>query len=796
MYDAAFAAWRAGFVRDAQRHCHMAILASPDCAQPRYLLSLIEFSLGCASQAKAVLSDALARSTSASEALEFANALLAQGRTEDARLTLLHATKLDPTFAAAHFYLSNTFGPQEAERAEAHLRQAIYLAPSLAEAHNNLGNLLRASRPGEARASYEQAIALRPEFVQAWFNLGTLLENTEPEAAQNALRRAVELDPTFAPAWNALACLLPESHWREARDALMLAVEIDPNFAVAWSNLAHILSRTNRAEAESAARRAIALNPNLVSANYNLGVLLGPARADEAIRVLRHTVALKPDHANAWYQLGHLLSFDDPAEALTALREATNLNPEIANAHAVLGNVFLAMGAAEESVAALRRSLECDPDNIVAHANLIFALPFLSDCPEVLMRECSRFAAQHEAPVFVCEREHLNNPAPNRRLRVGYVSGDFDSHCQSLFTIPLLSNHNHADFEIFCYSSVAEPDHVTASIRGLADVWRDVRALDDATLAQQIRADRVDILVDLTMHMEGSRRLLFARRPAPVQVAWLAYPGTTGSPAMDYRLSDCWLDPVDEPGRDDLYSERTIRLPRTFWCYDPLTEGLAVNSLPAANGEPFTFGCLNNPAKVSDHALGLWAGALAAVPESRLLVLEPRGVPRSQLTARYVAHGMDPSRVSFIARQPRRAYLETYHRIDLALDSFPYNGHTTSLDAFWMGVPVVTRAGRSAISRGGKSVAGNLGLPELVAYTDDEFVRAAHAFARDLPRLAALRGTLRTRMEASALMDAPRFAAGIERAYREMWREYCDSQCGRRAVGGQVIPTVFHGNCG
>ncbi|HKT98821.1 MAG TPA: tetratricopeptide repeat protein [Paraburkholderia sp.] len=782
MYDAALAAWRAGFVPDAERYCRTTILALPDSAQAHYLLSLIEFSLGRASQAKISLSDALARGNSASEALEFANALLAQGRAEDGRLTLLHAIKLEPTLAAAHFYLSNTFGPQDAEQAEAHLRQAINLAPSLAEAHNNLGNLLRASRPGEARASYEHAIALRPGFAQAWFNLGILLESTEPEAAENALRRAVELDSSFAPAWNALACLLPDSRWQEASDALMRAVEIDPNFAVAWSNLAHILSRTNRAEAESAARRAIALNPKLVSAYYNLGVLLGRERADEAIRVLRHTVALKPDHANAWYQLGHLLSFDDPAEALMALRKATNLNPELANAHAVLGNVFLAMGSAEESVAALRHSLEYDPDNVVAHANLIFALPFLSDCPAVLMRECTRFAAQHEAPVFVCAREHLNHPTPDRRLRVGYVSPDFDSHCQSLFTIPLLRNHNRADFEIICYSSVAEPDHVTASIRGLADVWRDVRVLDDETLAQQIRADRVDILVDLTMHMEGCRRLLFARRPAPVQVAWLAYPGTTGSPAMDYRLSDCWLDPLDEPGRDVLYSERTVRLPKTFWCYDPLTEGLAVNSLPAANGVPFTFGCLNNPVKASDHALGLWAGVLAAVPESRLLVLEPQGVPRSYLIARYVAHGIDPSRVSFIARQSRRAYLETYHRIDLALDSFPCNGHTTSMDAFWMGVPVVTRAGRSAISRGGKSIAGNLGLPELVAYTDDEFVRAAHAFASDLPRLAALRGTLRGRMEASALMDAPRFAADIERAYREMWREYCGSQCNRRAA--------------
>ncbi|MCG5072535.1 tetratricopeptide repeat protein [Paraburkholderia tagetis] len=775
MYNAALSAWRADRILDAEKLCRAAILASPDSSSAHYLLSLIEFSLKRASQAKTSLCDALARSTSASEALEFASALLVQGRTEDGRATLRHALKLDPALAAAHFYLSNTFGPQDAEQAEAHLRQAIHLEPSLAEAHNNLGNLLRASRPGEAQASYEQAIALRPGFAQAWFNLGILLENTEPKAAENALRRAVDLNPGFAPAWNALACLLPDSRWREARDALMRAVEIDPCFAVAWSNLAHRLSRTNRAEAEGAARRAIALNPNLVSAYYNLGVLLGRACSDEAIRVLRHAVALKPDHANAWYQLGHLLSFDDPAEALVALRKAIDLNPGMANAHAVLGNVFLAMGSAEESVAALRRSLECDPGNIVAHANLIFVLPCVSDCPEVVMHECTRFAARHEAPVVECARGHLNDSTPDRRLRVGYVSPDFDSHCQSFFTIPLLSNHNHTDFEIICYSSVEAPDHVTASIRGLADVWRDVRLLDDEALAQQIRADRVDILVDLTMHMEGCRRLLFARRPAPVQVAWLAYPGTTGSPAMDYRLSDCWLDPLDEPGREAWYSERTIRLPRTFWCYDPLLEDLAVNSLPAANGAPFTFGCLNNPAKASDHALGLWAGALAAVPESRLLVLEPQGVPRASLMARYVAQGIDSSRVSFIGRQSRRAYLETWRRIDLALDSFPCNGHTTSLDAFWMGVPVVTRAGCSAISRGGKSIARNLALPELVAHSDDDFVRAARAFACDLPRLAALRGTLRERMEASALMDAPRFAADIEQAYRGMWREYCAS---------------------
>lgn len=778
MYDAALAAWRAGLLSDAEKHCRAAIATSPEDARTHYLASLIAFSAGRTRVAEASLRDALAYSTNAGGALEFAGALLKQGRIDDARMTLRRALELDPTLAAAHFYISNTFGPEEADQAEAHLRQAIKFAPSLVEAHNNLGNLLRVTRPKDARAAYERAVALRPDFARAWFNLGVLLEDSEPEVAEKTLQRAVEMDPSFAPAWNALGRLFSHSRRCEAKVALTRAVELDPDFAVAWSNLAHVLSTTSPAEAESAARKAIALDPHIASAYYNLGVLLSRQRVDEAVKMLKRAVALKPDHANAWYQLGHLLSHDDPAEALVALRKATDLNPELANAHAVLGNVFLAMGCAKRSILALRHALECDPGNIVAHANLIFALPFQTDDPKAILNECSRFVAQHEAPVLAVKRtrDKPNDRTPGRRLRIGYVSPDFDSHCQSLFTLPLLSHHDHTNFEIICYSSVRQPDSTTAAIRNLADVWRDVHAFDDEALAQQIHVDRIDILVDLTMHMEGCRRLLFARRPAPVQVAWLAYPGTTGSPAMDYRLSDPWLDPGDEPGRDALYSERTIRLPRAFWCYDPQIGQLSVNDLPAANGAPFTFGCLNNPAKFSDHSLRLWAGVLAAVPGSRLLVLAPRGVHRDHLFERYGANGIDPSRVLLVGRQPRRAYLETYHRIDLALDSFPCNGHTTSLDAFWMGVPVVTLAGRSAISRGGRSIAGNLGMPELVANSDGEFVRAACVLAGNLPHLAALRGRLRARLEASALMDARRFAADIEQAYRAMWQEYCEGR--------------------
>ncbi|MCG5075535.1 tetratricopeptide repeat protein [Paraburkholderia tagetis] len=839
IYDDALAAWRAGQLAVAEQHCHTLLAHSPGHAPALHLRTLIAHQQGRAAEAEALLHEALAPHQDAQRLVDLASALRTQGRIDDTRAALRRALALDPTLADAHFYLANTFGPDDAAQADAHLRAAICLDPALAEAHNNLGNLLRTTRPAEARAAFERAIALRPDFMHAHFNLGTLLASTRPETtdateatetAETALRRALELDPSFAPAWNRLGRLLsgqrpdeaetalrraialnPElaaAHFNlgnllcerrpdEAAQALRRAVAIKPDFAVAWVNLSHTLAKTHPEEAEAAARKAVALAPGLADAHYNLGTLIGVAHPDEAIEALRRAVALQPDHRLAWHHLGLVLKGERLHEAEAALRRAIALDAADPAGHAALGNVLLDMGRLDESVASYQEAIALanaqDPgdsgsgsgsnnDHVVAHCDLIFALAFQTDDPQALLDECRRFAARYEPPVLEAARAqpHLAQPSPEsdlahgRRLRIGYVSPDFRSHCQALFTVPLLSRHDRAAFEIVCYASVAKPDAMTQHLKTLVDVWRDVHTLDDAALAQQIRDDRIDILVDLTMHMAAGRRLLFARRPAPVQVAWLAYPGTTGSTAMDYRLTDPWLDPADEPGRDALYSERSLRLPDAFWCYDAQVAGLAVNALPAAGGAPFTFGCLNNPAKISDHALRLWSGVLAAVPHARLLLLAPPGVPRETLKARARAQGIDPERVMFVGQQARSLYLETYHRIDVALDSFPYNGHTTSLDASWMGVPVVTRTGRSAASRGGWSIAANLGMPELVAHTDEDFVRIAVELAHDLPRLAALRAGLRARMEASPLMDAPRFAANIESAYRRMWRAYCD----------------------
>ena len=313
---------------------------------------------------------------------------------------------------------------------------------------------------------------------------------------------------------------------------------------------------------------------------------------------------------------------------------------------------------------------------------------------------------------------------------------------------------------------------MTGRIKNYADAWRNIEGMSEEAAVRLVRDDRIDILVDLTMHMDRNRLLLFARKPAPVQVTWLAYPGTTGLTAIDYRLTDPRLDPLD--CGNEYYSESSFRLADTFWCYDPLASEPAVNALPALSSGHVTFGCLNNFAKVTDPTLDVWAQVLRRVPNSRLLLLAPMGIARQRVIEKLRERGVEENRVEFISRQPRAQYLASYHRIDLCLDTFPYNGHTTTLDSVWMGVIPLTMSGTTAVSRGGLSILANLGLQHLVATDADELVEIAAKFTGDLPALAELRGELRGRMQASPLMDATRFARNVEVAYRQMWRNWTE----------------------
>jgi protein O-GlcNAc transferase len=699
-----------------------------------------------------------------------------------------------------------------AAAAVAAIGKASSLAPDEARFALGLGQALQAlERWPEAAAAYRRVLAREPDSIDAHIALGVVLQRAgELEPAAAAYRAVLARQPDATSALGNLGTVLREMGDTEASIRMLeRAARLEPGAASHLINLGIALGeRRDFAAAETRLAAALALDPRNADAAFNLGnALRGQGRAPEACAAYRRAVALRPGHAEALNNLGNAyLELGDFAAAMTAfetalearpryivainnagcllrmlgrsdaaedmLRRGLEIEPKNAALHDNLGNVLKDAGELDAAIACYRRSLELEPRNAPTHSNLAYALSFQSADPEPILAECVRWSERFAAPLARGPLDRARDLSPERRLKVGYVSGDFREHCQTLFTLPLFAHHDRNAVEICCYSSVKRPDGDTRRIAHEAALWREVRTLDDAALARLIAADRIDILVDLNMHMANGRPLVFARKPAPVQMAWLAYPGTTGMEAVDYRLSDPRLDP---PQFDRHYRERTLRLDDSFWCYDPLTEPLPITPLPAERRGHLTLGCLNNPCKLTERTLDLWEGVLRALPTARLELLAPPGRQRARLLERLGARGVAAARVSFVEFRPRAQYLREYQDIDFGLDTFPYNGHTTSLDALWMGVPIVTRVGGTSVGRGGLSQLHHLGLRHLAAESDEAFVAAARDLASDLPRLAALRADLRARMARSPLMDAERFARSIERAYRLAWRAHCAS---------------------
>ena len=529
----------------------------------------------------------------------------------------------------------------------------------------------------------------------------------------------------------------------------------------------------------AAYRRAVELRPDDAEAWLACGRCLADAdRLADAAAVLGRAVAVGPDWADAHALLADaLLGTGRPDAAAAAARRAIAVRPDLAAAHTTLGNVLKDQGQPAAAVAAFARAVELRPDYWQADSNRVYAMAFVPGVTDAQLDvEARRWGQRHADPLSAPVIAHANDRDLDRRLRVGYVSPDFADHVVGRNVLPLLQRHDRAAVEVTCYASVARPDTTTDRFRATADRWRDVAKISDEDLAEQVRRDGIDVLVDLTLHMAGHRLLALARRPAPVQVTFAGFPGGTGVAAIGYRLSDPHLDP---PGMSATSVERVLHLRHSFWCYDPLDDrDVPVSPLPAGDGGGVTFGCLNNFCKVNDAVIDLWSRVLAAVPGSRLLLVAAEGSHRSRTADRFAAAGVAGGRVRFVDRQPRRAYLQLYHGIDIGLDTVPYNGHTTSLDSLWMGVPVVTLVGNTIVGRAGVSQLTNLGRPEWIADDADAFVSIAIGLATDRRRLAEERRTLRPRMAASSLMDADAFARGVEAAYRQAWRAWATAGSG------------------
>jgi predicted O-linked N-acetylglucosamine transferase (SPINDLY family) len=599
-----------------------------------------------------------------------------------------------------------------------------------------------------------------------------------PEA-ERLYRQVLAADPRHADSLHLLGVIACDVGRHDVGIGLIhQAIGISPRIASFHFDLATALQDTGRFDqAIGYYRNAVTLDPNYLEALSNLGCLLKDmGRPNEAIAFHRRALAVDPDAPATYNNLGIALqALGQLGEATVSYRKALALRPDYPDALTNLGNALKDQGRIDEAIASYRQALALKPDYSDAQGNLVMLLHYASDFSSAdMLAEARRFGATFErsAPA----RRFSNDPDPRRRLRIGYVSGDFRTHPVSYFLARVLEAHDHADVEVFCYSNSAIADAMTRRLKQAADRWRNIAALPDAEAAAMIRRDEIDILVDLSGHTSKNRLPLFALKPAPVQAAWLGYFGTTGLSAMDYVLADRFVVPE---GEESNFTETVLRLPDSYLCFDPPDIDIAFGPSPLVANGAVTFGCFNNRAKISPVAVELWSRVLKRAPNSRLLLktitLVDDGI-RRDLIALFAEQGIDADRLILEGASPMAEYLAAYNRVDIALDPFPFTGGATTAQTLWMGVPVVTLRGDRWVARQGESILNAVGAPELVAGNPDRYVEIAAALAADPARLAAYRSDLRRHMEASPFCDGRRFARNLEAAYRTMWRTWRQRQ--------------------
>ena len=628
----------------------------------------------------------------------------------------------------------------------------------------------------QAELIYRNIIKARPNDVDALHLLGVLCHQLgDYDNAIEYITRALKVDTGFAEAYNNLGNVLRDKELLdEAETYYQKALQIDPHLSVACNNLGNIYSERKQPEnAVNLFQKALKIKPDFAEAHSNLGKVLTDLRQfDEALVHCRKAIQINPDYAQGYYNLGTILNEKGQmSDAIFCYQTALKLDPLFAEAYQNLGIAFRDRGQVDVAETCFRQALKIKPDYSLAYDSLLFNMA----CdhrygPQRIFSEHLQFAKQIAEPLLPSIIPHRDDRPLSRRLRICYVSPDFRRHSVKYFLEPVLASHNLNRFEIFCYSDVLVPDNVTKRLREYANQWRSIVGMSDENVAELVRKDKIDILIDLAGHTGYNRMLLFARKPAPVQLSWLGYPNTTGLSTIDYRIVDGYTDP--EGLTDPFYTERLLRLPDCFLCYLPDQESPDVGSLPALSSGHITFGSFNSIFKISAEVIELWARILISITDSHL-ILKAKGLgdsgARQRILDIFQRKGISAERIELLSWVPSaREHLELYNGIDLSLDTFPYNGTTTTCEAMWMGVPVVTLAGNTHISRVGVSLLSNVGFSELVAQTTAEYMSIAVDLAKDLKRLQSLRKHLRDMMRCSPLCDAKRFTVNLEMCYRQL----------------------------
>ncbi len=650
--------------------------------------------------------------------------------------------------------------------------QAIY--------HNSLGLALRdLDRTDDAVSSFQRAIVIAPTYTEALNNLAQIHVNRgDDRAAIGCLEQSLAASPQQVDAWGTLGnALMKERRYEEASSCLRKLLALNPEHVGSHCNLGVALQQRGLYDdAISAYKQALLCDPNHIPAHINWGLALQDLhQLDSALERFRCALAIDPKSVDGLSNLGVILQqLNRLEEAKTCLAQALEEQPDHAKSQANMGAVQLQQGYPQTAADHFSRALELQPDFPTALSNLLLTRLYLEQTDRA---ENLALARQINGMFLPTARRHHGLSTADRSLRIGFVSGDLRRHAVSCFLESVWTHLNGERLQIYAYATSPTEDEVSERLKSRSHTWRNLAGFSLEDRCTRIADDQIDILVDLAGHTANNNLALFAQKPAPIQVSWLGYSATTGLDAMDYILADPHVLPA---GEENQFSETPWRLPESFLCFTPPEWELAICDSPTLAAGHLTFGCFNNLSKLTDQTIACWTGVLRAVPDSRLLLKAKQlgnSAYRSALLRRFERAGLETGRVKLIDRTPGLdAHLTAYNQVDIALDPYPYTGTTTTVEALWMGVPVLTLKGDRFVAHVGESLLSNVGLESWIASSEADLVIKATAFARDPLALNALRHGLRRQLLDSPLCDARGFSEHLEAAFRRMWTIYCQDQ--------------------
>lgn len=768
-----------GKLTEAVACYRIVVQLQPDLTLGHLALGHLLKELGQWSEAEAAFRKAVQLEPESAEGHNVLGNLLSEvGRPNEAQECFRQAIRLKPDLAAAYVNLGNTLKDLGCmDEVEGLFREAIRLDPMLVEAHNNLGNTLRELGDLQgATSSYEQAIYLKPDYAQAYSNLGLVFHDLDRlgEAEEN-FRKAISLSPNLAEAYNNLGSVLHASkHTIEAEGSYREAIRLKPDLTAAHGNLGNLLRDLGRPdEALVSYREALRLNPAYAQGYCNLGLLfheLGLLK--DAVVNFHEGIRLQPTLAQAHNNLGNVLKdLGQLIEAEASYRTAIHFDSGIAEAHNNLGLLLNDLGRLNEALTCFRDAIKYKPEYTDAFSNLLLSLNYGDPhSPEEALKQAEDYGALVSAKSRPKYNKWLVDDAPTK-FRVGWVSGDLRAHPVGYFVEGLIKHLDKNVFELHAFPTLPKTDALTARIQPYFEKWLPIHGMTDQQAAQVIHNQGIHVLIDLSGHTGHNRLPVFSFRPAPVQVSWLGYFATTGLPEMDYFLGDPVMAPDTEQHH---FTERLWRLAQTWLCLTPPTQAVPVAELPALSNGHVTFGCFGNLAKMNDRVVKTWADILNKIPNAKLhLKTRQLADPlvQAEVQGRFARENVAADRLILEGPELSAAYYAAYNRIDIVLDTFPYPGGTTSVDALWMGVPVLTMKGSRFLSHLGESIATQAGQSGWIAQDTDDYVNKALAFAADTKALAELHRSLRDRVLQSPLFDTPRFARHFGDALQGMWQD-------------------------